>query len=272
MYGNLFLEPETTRHQQLDDTVVLSPYTNDIEGVDGGVRYGIFGEMHLPNEDAQDIEPTGCSFCDILTHVLVDARYGANKPWNYTIPIYALKFHFEFELMFLKEDAYRTVLSDRVMLLKHIMVEYQPRISLAELIFPVGVLPGRSAAKELNIQHEAIVPDLLDAANIAKFQGWLRQCDPNTHPYCHISDASPLFFRLLDIATAGVRSVENRNLKTTKLTLRDFLAEIPWSQLPPNFSTIIKLARSLGFRYIWIDSLCIIQGDYMNPSQTIYQG
>lgn len=162
MYGNLFLEPETTRHQQLDDTVVLSPYTNDIEGVDGGVRYGIFGEykaqgieasdniikvefhrrMHLPNEDAQDIEPTGCSFCDILTHVLVDARYGANKPWNYTIPIYALKFHFEFELMFLKEDAYRTVLSDRVMLLKHIMVEYQPRISLAELIFPVGVLPG----------------------------------------------------------------------------------------------------------------------------------
>ncbi|KAH6701976.1 heterokaryon incompatibility, partial [Leptodontidium sp. MPI-SDFR-AT-0119] len=37
--------------------------------------------------------------------------------------------------------------------------------------------------------------------------------------------------------------------------------EIPWSQLPPNFSTIIKLARSLGFRYIWIDSLCIIQDD-----------
>ncbi|KAG4433813.1 hypothetical protein IFR05_010695 [Cadophora sp. M221] len=305
-YGNLFLEPETTRRQLPDDTVILSPYTNDIEGVDGGVHYGLFGEhkaqgieasdniisvefyriMYLPNEDSQDIEPTGCSFCDILTHALVAARCGANKPWNYPFPIYSLKFHFEFKLMFLKEDTHGTVLSDRRMLLKHIVVEYQPRISLAELIFPVGVLPGRITAKELNMQHEAIVPDLLDAANIAKFQGWLRRCDPNTHPYCHNSDESPFFFRLLDIGIGseeqnfklvemqsegaayialsycwGAESAENRNLKTTKSTLHDFLAVIPWSQLPPNFSTIIKLARSLGFRYIWIDSLCIIQDD-----------
>jgi len=34
---------------------------------------------------------------------------------------------------------------------------------------------------------------------------------------------------------------------------------IPWSLLTNNFKQAIEIARFLGVRYIWIDSLCIIQ-------------
>ncbi len=31
------------------------------------------------------------------------------------------------------------------------------------------------------------------------------------------------------------------------------------AQLPKNFADAIQIARDLGFSYLWIDSLCIIQ-------------
>lgn len=40
----------------------------------------------------------------------------------------------------------------------------------------------------------------------------------------------------------------------------EFEKGIPISSLAPNFQDAIFVTRKLGFRYIWIDSLCIIQG------------
>ncbi|KAK7718842.1 hypothetical protein SLS57_005952 [Botryosphaeria dothidea] len=37
--------------------------------------------------------------------------------------------------------------------------------------------------------------------------------------------------------------------------------QIPWDWLPKTFRDAITVVRSLGFRYIWIDSLCIVQDD-----------
>ena len=37
------------------------------------------------------------------------------------------------------------------------------------------------------------------------------------------------------------------------------LAEIPFQDLPLTIQDSITIARRLGFRYIWIDALCIIQ-------------
>lgn len=39
-----------------------------------------------------------------------------------------------------------------------------------------------------------------------------------------------------------------------------FESGIPASELNPNFQDAIHATRGLGFRYIWIDSLCILQG------------
>lgn len=39
------------------------------------------------------------------------------------------------------------------------------------------------------------------------------------------------------------------------------LQQIPSAALPKTFQDAIEIARYLGFGYIWIDSLCIIQDD-----------
>jgi hypothetical protein len=48
-------------------------------------------------------------------------------------------------------------------------------------------------------------------------------------------------------------------LITTKKTLSDYEKEVSWGVLPATFRDAITVSRRLGIRYIWIDSLCIIQ-------------
>jgi len=48
-------------------------------------------------------------------------------------------------------------------------------------------------------------------------------------------------------------------LETTKWTLESFQCSIPWEQLPKTFQDAVVFTRKLGFRYLWIDALCIIQ-------------
>jgi hypothetical protein len=48
---------------------------------------------------------------------------------------------------------------------------------------------------------------------------------------------------------------------TTSETIEAHKAGIPWSALPKTFQDAATFTRKLGIRYLWIDSLCIIQGD-----------
>ena len=38
-----------------------------------------------------------------------------------------------------------------------------------------------------------------------------------------------------------------------------FLHEIPWESLPSTFKDAVNVTRRLGYAYLWIDSLCILQ-------------
>lgn len=49
--------------------------------------------------------------------------------------------------------------------------------------------------------------------------------------------------------------------KTTTVNLNRYYKGIPPQKLPRTILDAIHAARSLGFRYIWIDALCIIQDD-----------
>jgi hypothetical protein len=49
--------------------------------------------------------------------------------------------------------------------------------------------------------------------------------------------------------------------KATKSNLGLLQKEIKWTDLTKTFQDAIVLTRRLGFRYIWIDSLCIVQDD-----------
>ncbi|KAK4207964.1 heterokaryon incompatibility protein-domain-containing protein, partial [Rhypophila decipiens] len=59
----------------------------------------------------------------------------------------------------------------------------------------------------------------------------------------------------------GSRKSAELLLKTTQHNIRQHHQQIPWADIPPLFRDAISLVRALGHRYIWIDSLCIIQGD-----------
>lgn len=58
-------------------------------------------------------------------------------------------------------------------------------------------------------------------------------------------------------------------LKTLSTNIERFRIGIDRRDLPPTFEDAVKMAKSLGFNYIWIDSLCIIQdspGDWQQQS------
>ncbi|KAF2652568.1 HET-domain-containing protein, partial [Lophiostoma macrostomum CBS 122681] len=48
---------------------------------------------------------------------------------------------------------------------------------------------------------------------------------------------------------------------TTKANLEKNRQGIPWEALPKTFQDAVDITRSLGFQYVWIDSLCIVQDD-----------
>ena len=50
-----------------------------------------------------------------------------------------------------------------------------------------------------------------------------------------------------------------RIVQLTTSNLEVYLQDIPFSSLPPTFSDAIRITSLLGYDYLWIDSLCILQ-------------
>lgn len=93
---------------------------------------------------------------------------------------------------------------------------------------------------------------------------------------CDLSTSAPK--RLIDVgrSTRPIRVVETQEkafqyvalshcwgsaapLKATKSSWAKLTVNIPFDNLPPLFQDAIIITRQLGLRYLWIDSLCIIQ-------------
>jgi hypothetical protein len=112
---------------------------------------------------------------------------------------------------------------------------------------------------------------------------WLGKCLAD-HTKCHTSSESPSWHptRLLDVGAdldsivklvlCGEKSDiqgpyatlshcwgTEMPLRLTIDSLTAFQIEIPWSSIPRTFKDAVEVTRRLGVRYLWIDSLCIIQ-------------
>jgi hypothetical protein len=128
------------------------------------------------------------------------------------------------------------------------------------------------------------IQEVADAdENWVLIQKWLKVCK-NTHTRCiqNTPFDGQLPTRLLEVGENDkdlkVRNTNCLPLQTQYLTLshcwggkvfttltnsnfQQFQSHIPAENLSKTFREAIATTRRLGFKYIWIDSLCIIQGD-----------
>ncbi|KAF2795819.1 HET-domain-containing protein [Melanomma pulvis-pyrius CBS 109.77] len=163
-------------------------------------------------------------------------------------------------------------------------------------LFPEDDLGSLPTAKELSPSTN---PSISGGHQIKK---WVETCNV-THPGCfkrRRATSGPNQFiptRLLDISgppKSPIRVIETAAtpvrgpyislshcwglLKFVELkpeTRKQFMEEgVPWSLFTKNFQEAIEVARFLDVGYIWIDSLCIIQGpdgDFMSEANKMHQ-
>jgi hypothetical protein len=131
----------------------------------------------------------------------------------------------------------------------------------------------RKWLSECRTEHPALIPRVS------------RLTKPFIAPICHDDDASAtkLPTRVLDVGHEDANLVtllitqdmhaqyfalsyqwgkmNEASWKTTRANLGDHIEGVQLSKLPKTFRDAIQITRELGARYLWIDSLCIIQGD-----------
>ncbi|KAF5531712.1 het domain-containing protein [Fusarium mexicanum] len=114
------------------------------------------------------------------------------------------------------------------------------------------------------------------------FRNQLDHCFQN-HRLCKESNVAKLPPRVLDLGPSGTAELDNDIKLVSSLGQQDryvclsycwggtidirllrnrykrYLRRIPWDILPQGYRDAIQLTRKLGVRYVWIDSLCIVQ-------------
>ncbi|EWG55263.1 hypothetical protein FVEG_13292 [Fusarium verticillioides 7600] len=117
---------------------------------------------------------------------------------------------------------------------------------------------------------------------IDKIKAWISDCETE-HEHCPQRHSTALPKRALkiknddvflyisqkeDVQTEDKRYValsyrwgNDLPLRLTRDTMDDFIRGRPISELPETLRDAVRIARNLGFEFIWIDALCIIQDD-----------
>lgn len=65
--------------------------------------------------------------------------------------------------------------------------------------------------------------------------------------------------RKADYVTLSYKWGDCKKYNTTSLNLQQHQKEIPFHKLPLTFREAVDVARALGFQWLWIDALCIVQ-------------
>ncbi|TRX91111.1 hypothetical protein FHL15_008093 [Xylaria flabelliformis] len=152
----------------------------------------------------------------------------------------------------------------------------------SKLILLEAALTSRSEAASPFGMIVSQVPDLNNIGTLART--WIEDCRSN-HQECNApapATHASLPTRVLDIdrvrLTGQLQLLHTKNVSgmyitlshswggkqpaiTVKSNLSARYGGFPLSELPPTFRDAITVATELSIRYIWIDSLCIVQDD-----------
>lgn len=98
----------------------------------------------------------------------------------------------------------------------------------------------------------------------------LRLVITETNPDLCTLDASQRRYAALSYCW-GLGDAALKQLKTTKDVLQKHLAEVPMEKVPQTVADSIRVCQALGIRYLWVDALCILQGDREDWSKESFQ-
>ncbi|KAF5987950.1 hypothetical protein FBULB1_1700 [Fusarium bulbicola] len=117
---------------------------------------------------------------------------------------------------------------------------------------------------------------------VDKIKTWIDACETE-HNYCPRRHSTALPKRVLKIENNDISLYISRKqdvqtevqryvalsyrwgndlpLRLTQDTMGDFIKGLPISKLPETLQDAVRISRNLGFQFIWIDALCIVQDD-----------
>ena len=132
--------------------------------------------------------------------------------------------------------------------------------------------------------HIAVHSDPLSKTSIAQMKYWIARCDTNDTKCKALETALPTpvldvrdreVIRLCEtsgeagayIALSHRWGLTDKTFITTDDTIADMKKGFAIGQAPATFRDAISITRLLDLRYLWIDSLCIIQHNTADWSQ-----
>ncbi|KAK0645458.1 heterokaryon incompatibility protein-domain-containing protein [Cercophora newfieldiana] len=203
------------------------------------------------------VQQSSCPFCALLKRVA--GRAGLGGPWKEEDPL---------ELVWLENQTGLRIMFNTI---------DSPWIAFGQPSNTGHSVPG---------QH-ILRPQIDAEINIRWIQGWLEQCRDKAHECCAFQPtrlaALPglKVLRLIDVRSHRLQLLETIGcppyvslsyvwglVPTPKLTKANRLALMQLGgiaalegSLPRTIGDAILLVRHLGFQYLWVDSLCLLQDD-----------
>jgi hypothetical protein len=230
----------------------------------------------------------GCDFCSVVTLVIHHANTQHSlKP----LPVdgFQLRHNYnnvDIEVSWGKKfDRFVLTLgyfSDRAQIWFYSFTVHPESETFLNLIPPTVVCCGMLLMMCLNEERNRLLGTpysrLIDRSTpeaINLIRWWMTTCERD-HTSCRKTSNGFMPIRLLHIADGMISlqlNVEEtkpymalshcwgpvKPIMLLKRSLELFQKCIPWADLPRTFREAVALARGLGFEYIWIDTLCIIQ-------------
>ncbi len=148
--------------------------------------------------------------------------------------------------------------------------------------------PARTGNSSHISKHSYLRSKLDPELDIQRVASWIRHCE-RQHPQCSVAaggggtfnglDLSPTVFRLIDVQGRCLLETQDPPpyvalsyvwgaVTTFRLTkanrarlLEEGAIEEHWASLPATIRDAIELVGKLDFRYLWVDSLCLVQND-----------
>ena len=144
-----------------------------------------------------------------------------------------------------------------------------------QLYYPIGtqqpawdlVKPGRVSLTDRRDSYKALINEWIESCNFTHQECTVKNAElphrvldigdeANDRRYLHIAETE-----IAPYVTLSHCWGKGLVLQTTMVTIASHTDKINYQSLPKTFQDAITVTRNIGVRYLWIDSLCIIQDD-----------